>query len=178
MSNPAPVLWFTGLSGAGKTTIGSEIRSQLQSQGTKVELLDGDEIRAALSSDLGFSREDRDLQVRRLGWIANLLSRNGIIVLVSAISPFKETRNQVLSSLPWPIEIFVDAPLETLEKRDTKGLYEKVRLGLIRGLTGVDDPYEPPEFPDLHLHTAEQSLESSVEEVFTLLVKEGVIASS
>lgn len=177
MTQSAPVLWFTGLSGAGKTTIATEIRNRLHRNGVRVELLDGDEIRSSLSSDLGFSRKDRDLQVQRIGWIANLLSRNNVVVLVSAISPYREARNKALAGLQRGLEIFIDAPLETVIARDTKGLYQKAKSGEIKGLTGVDDPYEYPEFPDLRINTAEKSLQESVEEVLTLLVKEGVIES-
>jgi adenylylsulfate kinase len=177
MAQSAPVLWFTGLSGAGKTTIASEVIYRLQRKGVRAELLDGDEIRSSLSSDLGFSRQDRDLQVQRIGWIANLLSRNNVVVLVSAISPYREARNKALAGLRRGLEIFIDAPLETVEKRDTKGLYKKARAGEIKGFTGIDDPYEHPEFPELRINTAEKSLQESVEEVLTLLVKEGVIES-
>lgn len=177
MTQSAPVLWFTGLSGAGKTTIATEIKLRLHREGVKAELLDGDEIRSSLSADLGFSRQDRDLQVQRIGWIANLLSRNDVVVLVSAISPYREARNKALAAVQRGIEIFIDAPLETVEKRDTKGLYKRARAGEIKGFTGIDDPYEHPEFADLRINTAEKSLQESVEEVLTLLVKEGVIES-
>lgn len=177
MSSSAPVLWFTGLSGAGKTTIAREVYKFLESKNVKVELLDGDEIRSSLSSDLGFSRVDRDLQVQRIAWIANLLSRNDVVVLVSAISPYREAREKALASVPRGIEIFVDAPLEVVEGRDTKGLYKKARAGEIKGFTGIDDPYEKPEFPDIHINTANNTLSDSVEEVITYLIKENVIDS-
>lgn len=178
MSQDAPVLWFTGLSGAGKTTISKLVKEFLEESGVPVEHLDGDEVRATLSTDLGFSRKDRDLQISRIGWIANLLARNGVVVLVSAISPYQESRDAVISTFQRGLEVFVDAPLEVVEERDTKGLYKKARLGEIRGFTGIDDPYEHPEFPALHLNTGGVSISDSVDEVITLLRKEGVLNGS
>lgn len=175
MTSDSPVLWFTGLSGAGKTTVARAVKARLLEKGVPVEHLDGDEVRATLSSDLGFSRKDRDLQVQRIGWVANLLARNGVLVIVSAISPYRESRDAVLASLARPLEVYVDAPLSVVEQRDTKGLYKKARAGEITGFTGVDDPYEHPEFPALHLRTDTSELFESVEEVMTLLAKEGVL---
>lgn len=175
MVNDAPILWFTGLSGAGKTTIATAVKDYLVKRDVLVEHLDGDEVRATLSSDLGFARSDRDLQVKRIGWAANLLSRNGILVLVSAISPYRESREAALSSAARGFEVYVDAPLSVVEARDTKGLYKKARSGEITGFTGIDDPYENPEFPALHLNTDTKELADSVEEVLTLLAKERVI---
>lgn len=175
MTEHAPVLWFTGLSGAGKTTIAREVQSNLLRRNVKAELLDGDEVRATLSSDLGFSKKDRDLQVERIAFVANILSKNGIVVLVSAISPYRDSRERAISSFARGFEIFVDAPLPVLEQRDTKGLYRRARLGEIKNLTGVDDPYERPEFPALRLDTGSTQLFESVEEVLTLLVKEGTV---
>lgn len=168
----APVLWFTGLSGAGKTTIAREIHQELTNRGIKVELLDGDEIRAVLSPDLGFSRKDRDLQVQRLGYIASLLARNRVVVLVSAISPYESSRNQALSMCERGREIHVHAPFETVLQRDTKGLYKKALAGEIKGLTGYDDPYEAPTQPDLFVPTAELELDQAKELVMRFLEKE------
>ncbi len=175
MVKDAPVLWFTGLSGAGKTTIAREVQTHLLSRDVRAELLDGDELRATLSSDLGFSKEDRDLQVKRIAFVANLLSKNGIVVLVSAISPYRDSREGAINSFERGFEIFVDASLPVLERRDTKGLYRRARLGEIKNLTGVDDPYERPEFPALHLNTDGARIIESVEEVLTLLIKEGTV---
>ena len=175
MTEHAPVLWFTGLSGVGKTTIARGVQSTLLRQNVKAELLDGDEVRATLSSDLGFSKKDRDLQVERIAFVANILSKNGIVVLVSAISPYRDSRESAINSFARGFEIFVDAPLPVLEQRDTKGLYRRARLGEIKNLTGVDDPYERPEFPALRLDTGGTQLFESVEEVLTLLVKEGTV---
>lgn len=172
MFDASPVLWFTGLSGAGKTTIATEVRKRLSTAGVRTELLDGDEVRSTLSSDLGFSRAHRDLQVRRLGWVAGLLSRNQVLVLVSAISPYRETRSSVLRSLPKGLEIFVSAPLSVLEDRDTKGLYKRARQGEIQNFTGVDDPYEAPDSPSLHLDTSTEALEECVGKVLRMLSKE------
>ncbi|NNN19027.1 MAG: adenylyl-sulfate kinase [Acidimicrobiaceae bacterium] len=170
----APVLWFTGLSGAGKTTIAKEVQNKLQDKDILVELLDGDEVRCALSPDLGFSKDDRDLQVKRLAWVANLLANNGIVVLVSAISPYKESRERAIKSFANGFEIFVDAPLPVLETRDTKGLYRRAKSGEIRNLTGIDDPYDKPDVPDLRLDTDGVDLSRSVEDVLALLIKEGI----
>ncbi|TAN30626.1 MAG: adenylyl-sulfate kinase [Actinomycetota bacterium] len=176
MVEHAPVLWFTGLSGAGKTTIAKEVQSNLLRQNVKAELLDGDEVRETLSSDLGFSKQDRDLQVNRIAFVANLLAKNGIVVLVSAISPYRDSRESAINSFARGFEIFVDAPLPVLEQRDTKGLYSRARLGEIKNLTGVDDPYEKPEFPALHLNTDGVQLFESVGEVLNLLIKECAVA--
>ncbi len=175
MADHAPVLWFTGLSGAGKTTIAKEVQADLLKHGVKTELLDGDEVRATLSSDLGFSKKDRDLQVQRIAFVANLLAKNGIVVLVSAISPYRDSRNGAIGSFARGFEIFVDAPLPVLERRDTKGLYRRAQLGEVKNLTGVDDPYERPEFPALRLDTDGTQISGSVEEVLTLLAKEGIV---
>ncbi|WP_161882864.1 adenylyl-sulfate kinase [Deinococcus alpinitundrae] len=147
------VLWLTGLSGAGKSTLASALHQELLSAGISTELLDGDAVRENLSKGLGFSKEDRDTNVRRIGFVAGLLARHGVTVLVSAISPYEDTRREVLSKLPNAVEIFVDAPLETVTERDVKGLYLKAIAGEIAHFTGVSDPYEAPSTPDLHLRT-------------------------
>lgn len=165
MPGHAPVLWFTGLSGAGKSTIALQVFDALSKDDVAVEILDGDQVRAALSPDLGFSKSDRDTQVRRLGYMAHLLSKHGVTVLVSAISPYREARDAALALSSNPVEIFVDASLETLEERDTKGLYAKARKGELKGLTGVDDPYEAPHSPDLTLRTDSSGISACVENV-------------
>lgn len=175
MGSDAPVLWFTGLSGAGKTTIARAVKAEFEARGIRVEMLDGDEVRATLSSDLGFTKEHRDLQVGRIAWVASLLARNEVVVLVSAISPYRDSRSDALGSFARGFEIFVDAPLEVVEERDTKGLYQKARLGEIKGFTGIDDPYEKPLQPDLHLNTDVADISESVAEVLRLLSKENVI---
>jgi adenylylsulfate kinase len=137
-------VWFTGLSGAGKTTITQALGNQLKQRGCKVELLDGDIIRENLSKGLTFSKEDRDINIRRIGFVANLLTRNGVIVLVSAISPYRAVREEVRSLIGDFLEVYVSAPLEVCESRDVKGLYKRARAGEMQGFTGIDDPYEPP----------------------------------
>jgi adenylylsulfate kinase len=158
-------LWFTGLSGAGKTTIAEIIEKELRERGRRVEVLDGDIVRTNLSKGLGFSREDRNINVLRIGFVANLLTRNGVAVIVSAISPYKEPRDQVRRRIIDFVEVFVDAPLEVCAERDVKGLYKKAFAGEIEQFTGVSDPYEPPAAPDLVLKTAEEEPEESARKV-------------
>ncbi len=174
-TEPSVVLWFTGLSGAGKTTIASGVKQRLLQLGHRVEHLDGDVIRKAISTDIGFSRSDRDIQVKRIGWIANLLARHNVIVLVSAISPYSKTRSEVLASLDLGFEIHVDVSLPVAEKRDPKGLYAKARKGEIVGFTGIDDPYEIPHDPALQVNTDIDSVENSVSIVMNFLSEKGLI---
>ena len=147
------VVWFTGLSGAGKSTLAGALKAALDAHGLSVELLDGDAVREHLSKGLGFTREDRDTNVRRIAFVAGLLARHGVTVLVSAISPYRETRGEVLADLPNALEVFVDAPLEVVTARDVKGLYLRAIAGEIPHFTGVSDPYEVPLQPGLHLRT-------------------------
>ncbi|WP_009631243.1 adenylyl-sulfate kinase [Synechocystis sp. PCC 7509] len=167
-------LWFTGLSGAGKTTISQAVETELRLKGCKVEVLDGDIVRQNLTKDLGFSREDRDENIRRIGFVANLLTRNQVIVLVSAISPYREIRTEVRQRIGNFIEIYVNAPLEVCEQRDVKGLYKKARSGVIKNFTGIDDPYEPPINPDVECSTDKESLEQSVSKVLDQLTTLGL----
>jgi adenylylsulfate kinase len=162
-------LWFTGLSGAGKTTVAEIVEKELKERGLKVEVLDGDIVRTNLSKGLGFSREDRNVNVLRIGFVANLLTRNGVAVLVSAISPYKEARDQVRRRIIDFIEVFVDVPLEVAAERDVKGLYKKAFAGEIEQFTGVSDPYEPPAAPDLVLNTDEETPEESAKKVIERL---------
>ena len=166
-------LWFTGLSGAGKTTISQFIEKQLLAQGYKVEVLDGDLVRQYLSKGLGFSKEDRDENIRRIGFVAHLLTRNGVIVIVSAISPYRKTREEMRHLIGDFIEIYVNAPLKVCEQRDVKGLYKKVRSGEIKNFTGIDDPYEPPLNPEVECGTEHQSVEESVYKVLAKLEQLG-----
>jgi adenylylsulfate kinase len=144
MQQDGITVWFTGLSGAGKSTIATELAKILRRQGYKVEVLDGDIVRKSLTRDLGYSRADRDENIRRIGFVADLLTRNGVIVLVSVISPYRDVREEVRQEIGNFIEVYVKAPLEVCEQRDVKGLYKRARAGEIRGFTGIDDPYEPP----------------------------------
>lgn len=158
-------LWFTGLSGSGKTTISELVERELRNRERSVEVLDGDIVRTNLSKGLTFNREDRNINVLRIGFVANLLTRNGVGVVVSAISPYKEARDQVRRRIVDFVEVFVDAPLEVCAERDVKGLYKKAFSGEIEGFTGVSDPYEPPNAPDLVLKTEEESPEESARKV-------------
>src|SRR5215216_937110 len=155
-------LWFTGLSGAGKTTISELVVKELQSRGTAIEVLDGDVVRQNLSKGLGFSKEDRDTNIRRVAFVADLLSRNGVPVITAAISPYREIRDEARQLMGDRfIEAYVKASVEVCEQRDVKGLYEKAFKGEIKEFTGVSDPYEPPLNPELILDTEHQSPEES-----------------
>jgi len=162
-------LWFTGLSGAGKTTVAEIVEKELKERGLRVEVLDGDIVRTNLSKGLGFSREDRNINVLRIGFVANLLTRNGVAVIVSAISPYKEARDQVRRRIIDFVEVFVDVPLEVAAERDVKGLYKKAFAGEIEQFTGVSDPYEPPAAPDLILKTDQETPEESARKVIEKL---------
>lgn len=148
-----PVLWFTGLSGAGKTTTARHLERMLRKRGYRTELLDGDELRETICKGLGFSREDRLENITRIAYVANLLSRNGVIVLVSAITPYREMRDNVREQVAGFVEIYVNCPLAECERRDVKGLYAKVRRGELSRFTGITDPYEEPEHPEITLRT-------------------------
>jgi adenylylsulfate kinase len=172
------VVWFTGLSGAGKTTLVQSLAPKLINAGRSVEILDGDMMRETLSKGLGFTREDRDTNIRRIGFVANLLAKHGVIVLVSAISPYRDVRLEVLNQTraqgSWALEVFVDAPLDVVMKRDIKGLYRKATAGEIKHFTGVSDPYEAPVTPDVHLRTDQLSLEASLKELLRAFERKGV----
>jgi adenylylsulfate kinase len=169
-------LWFTGLSGAGKTTIAEIVEKELRGRFGKIEVLDGDIVRTNLSKGLGFSREDRDTNVLRIGFVADLLTRNGVGVIVSAISPFKEVRDRVRRNVGKDfIEVFVDAPLEVCAERDVKGLYKKALAGEIPQFTGVSDPYEPPAAPELHIRTNEEEPHESARRVVAKLEELGYL---
>jgi len=142
-------IWLTGLSGAGKSTVADLLAPRLHALGRKVEVLDGDVVRTHLSAGLGFSRADRDTNIRRIGWVAGVLNRHGVDVIVAAISPYRDTRAAVLADLPDVIEVFMTAPLDTLVERDVKGLYRRAIAGEIAHFTGVSDPYEAPLAPDI-----------------------------
>lgn len=173
------VLWFTGLSGAGKSTLAAHIAPLLESRGKNVEVLDGDEIRAHLSQGLGFTKDDRDMNVRRIGFVATLLARNECAAITAAISPYAairaECRQRTEGSGARFVEIWVNAPLEVVEKRDTKGLYAKARAGLIKHFTGVSDPYEAPEAPEVTVCTGEETVEESIAKILAFLESEGLV---
>ena len=146
-------IWLTGLSSAGKTTIAAAVCEGLRAQGRKVEWLDGDVVRRHLCRGLGFSKEDRDENIRRIGFVAELLTRNGIVTVVSAISPYRAAREEVRRRIGSFLEVYVNAPPDVCERRDLKGIYRKARAGEMGGVTGIDDPYEPPLAPDVECRT-------------------------
>ena len=162
-------VWFTGLSGAGKTTIARRVEAVLQQRGVPVERLDGDVVRQSLCRDLGFSKEDRDRNIERVTFVAKLLTRHGVVVLAAFISPYRAAREAARREIGSFVEVYVKASLETLVRRDVKGLYRKALAGEIRHFTGIDDPYEEPECPDLVLDTDRETEEESAARVIALL---------
>ena len=165
-------VWFTGLPSAGKTTLAHALAKRLADHGyDRVEVLDGDVAREHLTKGLGFSPEDRAENVRRIGWVASLLARNGVIVLASVISPYRTVRDEVRELHEGRfVEVYVATPVDVCSERDVKGLYAKQRAGELRGLTGVDDPYEPPLHPDIVFPTHQQSIEESVQQLWQALI--------
>ena len=168
-------VWFTGLSGAGKSTLAEMLFHELRRRDVKVELLDGDVVRTNLSKGLGFSKEDRDTNILRIGFVANLLTRNGVACIVSAISPYRDARNECRSNIRDFVEVFVHATVEECAKRDVKGLYAKAMAGEIKGFTGVDDPYEPPQSPEIYIDTMTQEPDESLQQVLQTLDEMGYI---
>ena len=175
MKQRGVTIWFTGLSGAGKTTISRRVAEILQAQNYPVEILDGDIVRTNLTKGLGFNKEDRDENVRRIGFVSHLLSRNGVIVLVSAISPYRNIREEVRKRVGDFVEVYVNAPLNVCEDRDVKGLYKRARAGEIKGFTGIDDPYEPPANPEIECRTDLEELSQSVTKVLDKLNELGYL---
>jgi adenylylsulfate kinase len=176
MSKRGFTIWFTGLSGAGKTTLARVIESQLRQRGLKVEVLDGDIIRTNLSKGLGFSKEDRDTNIRRIGFVCNLLSRNEVVAIAAAISPYREIRDELRQEIGDFVEVYVHCPLEVLADRDVKGLYKKALAGEIKNFTGVDDPYEEPYSPEVLVHTDVELPEESAAKILARLEQLGFIA--
>jgi adenylylsulfate kinase len=172
-------LWFTGLSGSGKTTITNQLVKELRKRDVPLEVLDGDIVRENLSKGLGFSKEDRDTNIRRIAFVANLLSRNGVPVITAAISPYKEIRDEAREMMDDRfIEVYAKASVEVCEERDVKGLYAKARSGEIKEFTGVSDPYEPPENPEIVIETETQSPEESAQQILSFLEERGVIPAA
>jgi len=172
-------LWFTGLSGAGKTTVSGIVEAELRDRGSRVELLDGDVVRENLSKGLGFSKEDRDTNIRRIAFVADLLSRNGVPVITAAISPYRELRDEARELMGDRfIEVFVKASVEVCAERDVKGLYEKAFKGEIKEFTGVSDPYEPPLNPELTLDTEHDSAEEDAAKVIAMLEERQLIPAA
>ncbi len=172
-------VWFTGLSGSGKSTIAEMLYHEFQARGLKTEILDGDVVRQNLSKGLGFSREDRDTNILRIGFVAELLTRNGVATICCPISPYRETRDQVRAMIGDFVEVYVHATLEELAtNRDPKGLYKKALAGQITGFTGVDDPYEQPEHPELVVDTMVEEPEESLQHVLSTLRELGYVEDS
>jgi adenylyl-sulfate kinase len=168
-------LWFTGLSGSGKSTLSQAIEPVLLERGMNVEILDGDEVRTNLSKGLGFSKEDRDTNIRRIGFVANLLSRNGVVSITAAISPYKSVRDEVRARSETFVEIYTECSIDELARRDPKGLYKKALAGEIENFTGVSDPYEAPDNPEIKVNTETESLEESLEKILRSLELMGLI---
>jgi len=170
MTDSGLTLWFTGLSGAGKSTIAGIVAGELRERGERVEVLDGDVVRTNLSKGLGFSKEDRDTNIRRIAFVANLLSRNGVVAITAAISPYREIRDEARELMGDRfVEIYVKASVGTCAERDVKGLYEKAFRGEIKEFTGVSDPYEPPVHPEVVLDTEAEAVEESAARVLAYL---------
>ncbi|MCW5980437.1 MAG: adenylyl-sulfate kinase [Bryobacteraceae bacterium] len=162
-------IWFTGLSGAGKSTLSEMLLKRLKNAGARVELLDGDVVRTNLSKGLGFSKEDRDINIRRIGFVCDLLSRNGVIAIGAAISPYREIRDEIRAKVTNFVEVYVECPIPVLAERDVKGLYKKALAGEIKQFTGVSDPYEPPVNPEVICHTDRETAEESAEKIWAKL---------
>jgi adenylyl-sulfate kinase len=173
------VLWFTGLSGAGKSTLSSALNQKFIERGYRVELLDGDEVRTNLSKGLTFSKEDRDINVRRIGFVARLLARNGVIAMTAAISPYADIRDEVREHVQADgvafIEAYVECPITVLAERDVKGLYKKALAGEIPHFTGVNDPYEPPRAPEIHIRSDREAVDESLARILKYLESKGMI---
>jgi adenylylsulfate kinase len=169
MDQPGCCVWFTGLSGAGKSTIAEIVIEDLRARGRRVELLDGDEVREHLSKGLGFGKEDRDTNIRRIGFVASLLARNGVVAVTAAISPYRSLRDEMRATIENFVEVHVATSLEDCEARDVKGLYAKARAGDIPEFTGVSDPYEPPLDPEVRIETAGHTPKESAAEVVAWL---------
>ncbi len=172
-------IWVTGLSGSGKTTMTTMLASALRERGLRVEVLDGDVVRTHLTKGLSFSRQDRDENIRRVGWVCELLSRNGVIAIAAVISPYRQTRDEIRSRIPRFVEVYMEAPLDVLTERDVKGLYRRALAGEIENFTGVSDPYEPPLNPEVTCRTGgEETPAESAAKVIAKLEEMALIAPS
>jgi adenylylsulfate kinase len=178
--NPAEAgftVWLTGLSGSGKSTIARALATRIAGRGQRVEVLDGDEVRTNLSAGLSFTKEDRDANVRRIGWVCELLTRNGVVAIAAAISPYRAARDEVRGRIERFVEVHVDASLDALEARDPKGLYRRAREGELTSLTGVDDPYEPPERAEVTIRTdGAEGPDASADRIVSKLEELGYLA--
>lgn len=169
-------LWFTGLSGAGKSTLSGHVADELRRRGLNVEILDGDEVRTNLSKGLGFSKEDRDTNIKRIGYVCQLLTRNGVVAISAAISPYREVRDYNRQQISHFIEIYVKCSIEALARRDVKGLYKKALAGELQNFTGISDPYEPPLNPEITVDTERQTEEESGRAILSYLEQHGWIS--
>ena len=170
-------LWFTGLPSSGKSTIARAVQHRLLDRGVPVELLDGAEVRESLSRGLGFSKEDREEHIRRMGYVAKLLSRNGVIAICAAVSPYRATRDEVRRHTQRFVEVYVECPVEIAEQRDTDGWYARARRGEVEDFTGINAPYEAPSAPDVHIRSHEESVEEAAEKVIARLEELEIISS-
>ena len=175
MANTGFTIWFTGLSGAGKSTLAEVIERRLKDQGRNVEILDGDIVRTHLSKGLGFSREDRDTNIKRIAFVCSLLTRNGVVCISAAIAPYREAREWARREIGDFVEVYLKCPIEVCRQRDVKGLYKLVDEGKIKNFTGVDDPYEEPENPELVIETDKESVGESFSRIFAKLVELGYL---
>jgi adenylyl-sulfate kinase len=177
VTNTGFTIWFTGLSGSGKSTLSEVIEQRLKARGRNVEVLDGDIVRTHLSKGLGFSREDRDTNIKRIGFVCGLLTRNGVVCISAAIAPYYEARDWARKEIGNFVEVYVKCPLEVCRQRDVKGLYKLVDEGKIKNFTGVDDPYEEPVHPELIIETDKETVEESVTRIFARLTELGYLES-
>jgi len=175
MEHKGFTLWFTGLSGAGKTTLAKATEDDLRARGMKVEVLDGDIVRQNLSKGLGFSKEDRDTNIRRIGFVSNLLSRNNVVAIAAAISPYQEIRDEVRVSTVNFVEVYVECPVEVLIERDVKGLYKKALAGEIKNFTGISDPYESPLNPEIVVNSSTETVAESTAVIMNKLEELGYV---
>jgi adenylylsulfate kinase len=175
MANAGFTIWFTGLSGSGKSTLSEIIEQRLLARGRNVEILDGDVVRTHLSKGLGFSKEDRDTNIKRIAFVCSLLTRNGVVCISAAIAPYREAREWARQEIGNFVEIYVNCPLEVCRQRDVKGLYKLVDEGKMKNFTGVDDPYEAPENPDLVVETDKETIDESVERILAKLEELGYL---
>ncbi len=178
MSQKGFTLWFTGLSGAGKSTLSHHVAKALRHRGLNVEILDGDEVRTNLSKGLGFSKEDRDTNIKRIGYVCKLLTRNGVVAISAAISPYREIRDFNRSMIGSFIEVYVECSIEELTRRDVKGLYKKALAGEIKNFTGVSDPYEPPLKAEITVNSGKQTEEESLRTILAYLEQHGWIPAA
>lgn len=177
MESQGFTLWFTGLSGSGKTTASRLVEKELRARGLRVEILDGDVIRENLSKGLGFSKEDRDINIRRIGFVCELLTRNGVVAITAAISPYRSVRDEIRARIGRFVEVYAECPINVLAERDVKGLYKKALKGEIKNFTGVDDPYEPPQNPEVVIKSDRETVEESVARIIAKLEESGYIGT-